>query len=104
MELGAPICLPQKSNLLMSASYHLRISKNNTLAARPIKKPNETRSLGLEYIRCREKWKNLTLQIPQSIFQKTNGFLPGTAKKVAKAPKTYHFRHSITHHDIFRDR
>jgi A/G-specific adenine glycosylase len=103
MELGATICLPQNPTCLMcplQAKCDAR--KNNTVAARPLKKPKREREIWIWETSVVEKnGRVLLMKSTATPFFKNQWLLPGQAKRVKVAPKTFHFRHSITHHDIF---
>jgi len=87
----------------VSASYHCESRKTNTLAARPIKKPNESEKSGFGIHPLSRKWKNLLCKSTNPFF-KNQWLLPRKKPRtrVAKGTQNYHFRHSITH-TIFRD-
>jgi len=103
MELGATICLPKKPHCLICPWMKAcRGRINNQRENLPLKKPT----------RKRENWiwkphivlKNKKLAIIKNTyapFLKNQWILPGQVRQSTCRPKSYDFRHCITHHDIF---
>lgn len=103
MELGATVCLPQNPSCLMCPlQAFCEARKQNTIASRPLKKPKRAREIWVWHTSVIEKnGKILLCKSETTPFFKNQWLLPGTAQQVQKPPSSFHFRHSITHHDIF---
>jgi A/G-specific adenine glycosylase len=103
MELGATICTPQKPACLLcpwSASCHARLE--DKIALLPLKKPRRARELW--------QWRPTVVERHDSVFLVPNDYapflkghfiLPGSVQRLDDQPKKYHYRGSVTHHDIF---
>ncbi len=103
MELGATVCTPAQPACLLCPWLKSCVARNqDQVGELPLSRPR----------RAREKW----LWKPQLIeergrvalikndyapFLKGQWIFPGLVERVKKTPKTYDYRHSVTHHDIF---
>ncbi len=103
MELGATICLPQNPACLICPIHDdCESRKKGTVHLRPLKRPRRERELWVwEPSIIEKRGRILICRSTSTPFLKNQWLLPGTAKRVKKTPKRFHFRHSITHHDIF---
>jgi A/G-specific adenine glycosylase len=103
MELGATVCVPQNpACLLCPLNKICEARANATIALRPRKRPRRQREVWAWQVQIIEKkGKILICRNPTVPFMKGQWLLPGEAKLVKKMPKQFHFRHSVTHHDIF---
>ena len=103
MELGAVICTPlSPSCLICPIRKTCKARKKNTVSLRPIKRVKKKTEMWF--------WKPCIRQKDQKIFLTQNHgcpffkkewLCPGVIQKVKSTPKKYHFRHSITHYQIF---
>ena len=104
MELGATICRPlNPACLLCPLEKSCLGRKNQTLASRPLKKTPQKRELWLwspQVITNSKKEVGL-IKNNYAPFLKGHWILPGQTRLLKQKPKTYDFKHSITHHDIY---
>ena len=103
MELGATICTPQSpACLLCPWSKNCSARNDRRIQELPLKKPR----------REREIWhwkpsivtrKDEILLVPNDYapFLKGHWILPGSVERLDKAPLDYHYKGTVTHHDIF---
>jgi A/G-specific adenine glycosylase len=103
MELGATICMPQNPTCLMCPVRDAcEARKQDTMTKLPLKKPKRNKEIWVWQTAVVEKNGRILLcKSKATPFFKDQWLLPGEAKQVKTAPKNFHFRHSITHHDIF---
>jgi len=103
MELGATVCRPQSPHCqLCPLAKECLSRKHNTIASRPFKKAKKEGEIWLLNMNIlTQKGKVLLTQEHELPFLKKQWMFPVAAKKIQHAPKDYHFKHSITHHDIF---
>lgn len=103
MELGATICTPTSPTCylcpwLKSCKSH----KTNEHLDLPLKKPKKTKEIWIWEPYFELKKKNIPLtKNTYSPFLKNQWLFPGTARKVSAKPKSYDFKHNITHHEIY---
>jgi A/G-specific adenine glycosylase len=103
MELGRTVCMPKQAMcLLCPLQSHCEARRHDKAAELPRPKPR----------RAREIWhwqpavsvKNGRILIAKNEhapFLRGQWLLPGTAARLKSKPAAYHYKHSITHHDIF---
>lgn len=103
MELGRTICTPKSpSCLLCPLRKDCKAFAQGTVARYPRPKPKREREFWiweptLKIVKGRVLLeKNTTVP-----FLRGQWMLPGTARKVKSKPKTFDYKHTITHHDIF---
>ena len=103
MELGATVCTPKSPTcLLCPVATHCQARKQDLVSQFPRPKPKRTTEFWI--------WTPQVLLKKQKVGLVTNNYapflrgkalFPGEARKVARPPKTFDLRHSITHHDIY---
>jgi A/G-specific adenine glycosylase len=103
MELGRTICTPKSPTCLMCP---LRLScqarAGDTVALRPQVRPRREREIWLWEPHVFIRGGRILLQKNQQApFLRDQWLLPATARRLKKKPEAYHYKHSITHHDIF---
>lgn len=103
MELGATICTPQAPACLLcpwSSQCHAR--QTNQIEKLPLKKPRRAREIWVWRPTVIEK-ENGILLIPNNYapFLKGHWILPGSTERLPEAPKSYDYKGTVTHHDIF---
>jgi A/G-specific adenine glycosylase len=103
MELGATICIPQNPVCLLCPLQSSCVARQeNTIELRPLKKARRERELWTWQPQIFEnRGRVLICRSDATPFLKNQWLLPGTARKVHAVPKKFHFKHTITHHDIF---
>lgn len=103
MELGATICLPQNPKCILCPwTNSCAANENNNIAARPLKKPKREKEIWFwQPIPAVHRGRIALVKNDYAPFLRQHWFLPGQVRKKDKKPKTYDFRHSITHHDIY---
>ncbi len=103
MELGATLCSPRSPSCW---SCPLRSScrayQGDQVHLLPLAKPKRPKEIWHWQVQIFEHRNNIAiLKNHYAPFLRQQWIFPGKVKKLATPPKTYHFRHSITHHDIF---
>jgi A/G-specific adenine glycosylase len=103
MELGRTICTPKSPSCLLCP---LRVScvslKRGEIDCRPRAKPRREREIWLwEPVVKIERQRVLIRKNADIPFLRGQWLLPGAARKVKSKPKTFDYRHSVTHHDIY---
>lgn len=103
MELGRTICTPKQASCLLcplrDSCLALREEKVLSL---PKPRPRKERELWLWQPVVEIKNERILIQKnTHAPFLKGQWLLPGTAERLKAKPKTYHYKHSITHHDIY---
>lgn len=103
MELGRTICTSKSpSCLLCPLSSFCKSFKNGQVELRPQAKPRREREVWL--------WKPVLMIKNQRVLIRKNSevpflrgqwLLPGPARRLKVKPKSFDYRHSITHHDIY---
>lgn len=103
MELGRTICTPQSPSCLLCPLQQNCLSyKQDLIASRPRPKPRRAREFWIwEPQLTLRDGKILLRKNSQVPFLRDQWLPPGKARRVDSKPKTFHYRHSITHHDIF---
>lgn len=103
MELGRTICTPKTpSCLLCPIRPHCQAYAKDLVAAFPKPKPRKERELWLWNPTVEVKKGRILIQKnTHAPFLRGQWLLPGTAQRLNSKPKSYHYKHSITHHDIF---
>ena len=103
MELGATVCRPQNPFChLCPVAKKCKSRINNTQSQLPLKKPKKTNELWQWNAQLHFK-KNKVALIKNNYlpFLKGQWIFPGSALKKKSAPKKFHVKHNITHHEIF---
>lgn len=103
MELGRTICTPRSPTCLLCplrdgcAAFH-----ENKQTALPLPRPKREREIWVWepvlHVERGQVMIGLNEDLP---FLRGQWMLPGQGRKVSAKPKRFHYRHSITHHDIF---
>ncbi len=103
MELGRTICTPKSPSCLLCPIRTACVSyEQDKVIARPRKKPRPERQLWLWQPQLTIRDGKILLRKNSTVpFLRNQWLLPGPARQVTKKPKDFHYRHSITHHDIF---
>lgn len=103
MELGATICTPKSpACLLCPLRENCQAFQLKKQHEWPRPKPRKESEVWHWRVYLIEKNKSYFLtQDHKSPFLKRDWLPPGEFKKLARKPKNFHVRHSITHHDIF---
>jgi A/G-specific adenine glycosylase len=103
MDLGSSVCAVQTPKCMLCPWFKTCVArKEDLITALPLQKPRKATEFW--------EWRPVVHQKGQKIafvennyapFLKGQLLLPGTAKKISSKPKKYHFKHAITHHNIF---
>lgn len=103
MELGRTICTPrQPSCLLCPLQKSCRALKHEQAHLLPKSKPRRAREIWWWQPQIEIQKGRIALTLNREIpFLKGQWLPPGRATQVKDPPKKFHYRHSITHHDIF---
>ena len=103
MELGATICTPKSPTCLLCPwKTSCLARKQESIELRPKKKARKPAELWqLDFQILEQGSKIAFIENNYAPFLKGQMILPGQAKKLKKAPKKFHFKHGITHHNIF---
>jgi A/G-specific adenine glycosylase len=103
MELGATVCTPQSPACLLCPWSKTCVARNtDRIDELPLKKPRRDREIWLWNPVVFEK-DEAVLFVPNTYapFLKGHLILPGTVERVTSAPKTFDYKGTVTHHDIF---
>lgn len=107
MELGATVCTPKSPTCLLCPwDYKCQSFKNQTQDLIPLKRQKRAKEIWIwqpeVYI---SKDKILMVQgLPDPkhpLFLQKKWVLPGRATQMKTKPKDFHYKHNITHHEIF---
>lgn len=103
MELGRTICTPKSpSCLLCPVRKFCQALKKGDVTKYPSVRPKRERETWVWKAHLEIKGKKIRIaksdQVP---FLRGQWCLPGMAQRVETRPKRYHYKHTITHHDIF---
>lgn len=103
MELGASLCAPTSpACLLCPWSSKCRARKEGDPTMYPKSKPRRAKEVWIWRPQLVQKRGRLALvRNGYAPFLKGQWLCPGTAEKVMRAPEKFHFRHGITHHEIY---
>ncbi|MBX3021040.1 MAG: A/G-specific adenine glycosylase [Bdellovibrionales bacterium] len=103
MELGRTICTPKSPSCLLCPIREQCVAwREDRVANLPLPKPRRTRELWLWNPSVEIKKGRILIQKnTHAPFLRGQWLLPGTAERLKSKPKSYHYKHSITHHDIF---
>lgn len=103
MELGRTICTPQSpSCLLCPLRPNCKAFKANCVDSFPLPRPRRERELwAWEPCVHIQQGQILLTKNSQAPFLRNQWLLPGHAIQLKKKPTQFHYKHSITHHDIF---
>lgn len=103
MELGATVCTPRSPACLLCPWTKTCVARREgTIDSLPAKKPR--RSMEIWKWRAHVVLKGeRVLLVPNDYapFLKGHWILPGSVQRLDAAPKSFAFRGSVTHHDIF---
>lgn len=104
MELGASVCRPQSPSCTICPwSRECLARKNETIALRPKPKPRRETEIWLwepRIIQRRDK-SLLLVKNEYAPFLKGHLMWPGQARRLKKKPANFHFKGSVTHHEIY---
>lgn len=103
MELGATICTPQAPACLLCPLTKSCVARETQkITDLPLKKPRRTREIWLwQPMIIEDKGKILLVPNHYAPFLKGHWILPGSTERVTKSPKSYDYKGTVTHHDIF---
>lgn len=103
MELGAVICTPKSPTcLLCPMKTSCRARKMDEINNRPLKKPKREKVMLLWTVQTPHHKNQVYLNQEHSYPILKSQPLPfGEMKVIEKKPKAYHFKHAITHHEIY---
>jgi len=103
MELGRLICAPKSPPcLLCPVRNHCQGFKANTINQLPLAKPSRAKEIWIWEPIVTIKGKKVLLQRNSSApFLRRAWLFPGRARPVRVRPRSYDYKHTITHHDIF---
>jgi A/G-specific adenine glycosylase len=103
MELGRTICTPQSPSCLLCPLQKDCLSlKQGKVLERPKSKPRREREFWTWTPQLTVKNGKILLRRNTDVpFLRGQWLPPGTAARVKRKPKSFDYRHSITHHDIF---
>lgn len=103
MELGRTICTPKSpSCLLCPIRQFCKGLKDGDVTQYPLARPKREREIWQWQAHVEIKGKSIRIAKNSGIpFLREQWCLPGAAQKVKARPKKYHYKHTITHHDIF---
>ncbi len=103
MELGATVCLP-KNPVCLICPVHTQCQafKAQTIHLLPLRKPKKENEIWVwEPVVISKKGRLAFVKDKELPFLKSHWVLPGRAKRIKTKPKTYDFKHNITHHEIY---
>lgn len=103
MELGATICLPKTPKCLLCPWIKSckGFDKNNEMKL-PLSKPKKSQETWVWSTEILKRGSKILLVKNQyAPFLKNQWILPGKVKKQNDPPKSYDYKHTITHHNIF---
>jgi A/G-specific adenine glycosylase len=103
MELGRTVCTPRSPSCLLCPLRDGCIAfRESKQAALPLARPKRDREIWIWepvlHVERGQVMIGLNEDLP---FLRGQWMLPGKGRKVSLKPKRFHYRHSITHHDIF---
>lgn len=103
MEIGALICTPKSPSCsLCPVRKTCKAKKFGNIEKLPLKKKRKKKEIWLWKPRIIIKNQKIILTKKHKCpFLKSQWLPPGSIQKLSTFPKHYHFRHSITHYDIF---
>lgn len=103
MELGRTICTPKSpACLLCPLRTHCDAFATNAVATLPLPRPRRERELWAWIVTVAIKNEEILLEKNANApFLKGQWLLPGQAARLKVKPKTYDYKHTVTHHDIF---
>ena len=103
MELGRTLCTPQSPSCrLCPLSRHCLSLHAGEVELRPRPKPRRTREIWQWEPQVNIKKQRVLLRKNLHVpFLRGQWMLPGAARQLKAKPKSFDYRHSITHHDIY---
>lgn len=107
MDLGATICTPTKPACLICPWQIECVAFENGITEKlPIKRPKKQKEIWHWQVSLSESAEKILLEHNTkenwlAPVLKNSWIFPGTWKKMNHAPKRFHGRHAITHHEIY---
>jgi A/G-specific adenine glycosylase len=103
MELGSTICLPKNPKcVLCPLAESCKGLQQRALHMYPVTRPRKAKEVWLWRAELEHSKGHVKLvKNNYAPFLKGQWILPGSAKKLGLKPKSFSFKHSITHHDIY---
>jgi A/G-specific adenine glycosylase len=103
MEVGATICLPQNPACLLCPLQKNCVAFHKNLQNQlPRKKPKRAGEIWKVQMYLQSNKNLLAFEKNQSVpFLKGEYLWPLQGEKIKSKPKSYHFKHSVTHHEIY---
>lgn len=103
MELGRTVCTPRSPSCpLCPLRANCRALKENLTAQIPLARPRKSKEIWSWQTQVRIRDGKIQLMKNRALpFLKGQWLLPGEGRKVQRPPSEFHYRHSITHYDIF---
>lgn len=103
MELGRTICTPKSPSCLLCPLRGACLAfRHKSVEKIPKPRPRRAREIWLWRPTVHIQKGRLMLQKNEvAPFLRGQWLLPATAERLKVKPKDYHYKHSITHHDIF---
>ncbi len=103
MELGATVCTPHRPACLLCPWTKVCVARaKDMIDELPRKRPRREREIWIwKPIVIEDKGRVALIENTYAPFLKKHWICPGQATRVATPPKSYDYRHSVTHHDIF---
>ncbi|MEK7358363.1 MAG: A/G-specific adenine glycosylase [Bdellovibrionota bacterium] len=103
MELGATVCTPHSPACLLCPWTKTCVARrDDRIAELPLRKPRRAMEMWKWKAQIVRKGERILL-VPNDYapFLKGHWILPGSVQRLDAAPKSFAFRGSVTHHDIF---
>jgi A/G-specific adenine glycosylase len=103
MDLGSTVCLPKSPKCVLCPWIENCLAlKLGTVESLPLKKAKREPENWVWYPQLHRKRGRLALvNNTYAPFLRGQWFLPGKVRRQSQIPKTFDYRHSITHHRIF---
>jgi A/G-specific adenine glycosylase len=103
MELGRTVCMPKQATcLLCPLQTFCQALRQDRVTELPRPRPRRAREIWSWRPRLAIKDGRILLQKNSTApFLRGQWLLPATAERLTRKPAAYHYRHSITHHDIY---
>jgi len=103
MELGSQICTPKTPHCVLCPWLQTcEARRKKTELARPMARPRRASEIWVWRAQVLLRGSKIKLVKNSSLpFLSSHWTLPGAARKEARAPKHFSFKHSVTHHNIF---
>ena len=102
MELGATVCTPKKPLCLLCPwKTRCLALKTNQIVNLPLSKPRAETEIWHWFLRPQIKNNKIYLSPLKAPFLKDTHFPDSSLKKLAKKPKQFHIRHSVTKYALY---